>query len=331
MYTSVTHYALLYSLLPTITALLSMYRGKDRATTATGCGILLSWTGCTLAVSDGTDIQEIGFGFGDALVLLFTLMMSGYFVLSPNVVKQFGVWTSNTTMFGTSALLLLAGTAAGGMAPQETDLSVEVAVLLLFIGMATAGVFLLRSRALQSLTPATVGAYHNLIPICTIGLAHFILGETVTTYTLLGGTAVVGGTELIRRASFLPHPRARVRADLASSIPHILVPAGQVAPTDKGAQPPLPRLIPIRSSVRPDGAPGKLFHLSVVIESCRSPRFLSPIRPRLVHIVHPGCSSSGADIVISARTLDVSTLPFFAPGISRIGGGSGIIALSQAA
>ena len=108
---------------------------------------------------------------------------------------------------------------------QEDDLSVEVAGLLLFIGMATAGVFLLRSRALQSLTPATVGAYHNLIPICTIGLAHFILGEAVTTYTLLGGTAVVGGTELLRRASFFPHhtaesaPTWRLRYPISSFLP----------------------------------------------------------------------------------------------------------------
>ena len=36
---------------------------------------------------------------------------------------------------------------------------------MLFIEVGTASVFLLRSRSLQSLTPATVGAYHNFIPI----------------------------------------------------------------------------------------------------------------------------------------------------------------------
>ena len=50
--------------------------------------------------------QGMSFGFGDALVLIFTMMMSCHIVLSPNIVKRFGVWTSNTTMFGTTALVL---------------------------------------------------------------------------------------------------------------------------------------------------------------------------------------------------------------------------------
>ena len=59
--------------------------------------------------------------------------------------------------------------------------------------------FLLRCRSLQSLTPATVGAYHNLIPICTIAIAHLSLGEPVTAQTMTGALAVLLGTELVRR------------------------------------------------------------------------------------------------------------------------------------
>ena len=203
MYTSVTHYALIYSLLPTFTGLFSMCCGKDRVNIVTGCGILMSWAGCLLAVTEGIAGQGMSFGFGDALALIFTLMMSCHIVLSPNIVKRFGVWTANTTMFGTASVVLLAGeTAKGGVLAGE--LSVEVAGLLLFIGTATAGVFLLRSRALQSLTPAMVGAYHNLIPICTIGLAYLLLSESVTIYTLMGAPAVVAGTELVRRGAFVP-------------------------------------------------------------------------------------------------------------------------------
>ncbi len=202
-YTTVTHYALLYSLLPTFTTLISICCGKDRINTVTTCGILVSWTGCIVAVSNGSLGEGMSFGFGDALALLFTIMMSCHIVLSPNIVKRFGVWTANTTMFGTTAIVLLAGEVAKGTIP-DGDVSLEVVGLLIFIGAATAGVFLLRSRALQSLTPATVGAYHNLIPVCTIGLAYLLLSESITIYTLLGAPAVLAGTELVRRGAFAP-------------------------------------------------------------------------------------------------------------------------------
>ena len=207
LYTSVTHYALLYSLLPTITTLWSVCRGRDHLTLATGCGILLSWAGCLLAITDPTAAQGLGrdFGFGDALVLLFTVMMSSYIVLSPSVVKRFGVWTSNTTMFGTSSLVLMAGASTWGERSQAGEVSFEVVGLVLFIGLATGVVFLLRSRALQTLTPATVGTYHNLIPVCTIVFAHLFLGELLTGSTIVGGAVVLGGTELVRRASLTTH------------------------------------------------------------------------------------------------------------------------------
>ena len=199
VYTSVTHFAIIYSLLPTFTTLISIARGKDQANVATVAGLLLSWSGCLLAVMAGPSLPRMGWGVGDALILLFTLMMSCYLVLSPSTIKRVGVWTANTTMFGTASLVILSGEAARGTAPHIGP-SPLVVGLLLFIGMATAGVFLLRSRALQSLSPGVVGAYHNLIPICTIGLAYLWVNEPVNVSTVLGALAVVAGTELIRRA-----------------------------------------------------------------------------------------------------------------------------------
>ena len=198
-YTSVTHFAIIYSLLPTFTALISIGCKRDRANGSMISGLLLSWAGCLLAVTGSFSLAGSGLVFGDALILLFTLMMSCYLVLSPNLVKRLGVWTSNTIMFGTTSVLILAGETARGTA-LHTDMSGLVVGLLFFIGTATAAVFLLRSRALQSLTPAIVGAYHNLIPICTIGLAYLLLNESVTIFTILGAATVVAGTELVRRA-----------------------------------------------------------------------------------------------------------------------------------
>jgi drug/metabolite transporter (DMT)-like permease len=82
---------------------------------------------------------------------------------------------------------------------------------VLFIGLGTASVFLLRCRSLQSLTPATVGAYHNFIPICTIAIAHFSLDEPLTAQTVTGAFAVLLGTELVRRRPVWRMPSALIR------------------------------------------------------------------------------------------------------------------------
>ena len=74
------------------------------------------------------------------------------------------------------------------------------AILVAYVGVATAAVFLLRYVALQSLTPMTVGVYHNLVPVCTILLAYVYLGEVVGASTVLGGASIIAGAEWVRRA-----------------------------------------------------------------------------------------------------------------------------------
>jgi drug/metabolite transporter (DMT)-like permease len=199
LYTNVTHYALIYSLLPTFTAFFSWCLSKDRLTGSSFVGIAFSWSGCLLALIPNLETGTIEFDLGDPLVLLFTFMMAAHLVLSVSIVRHHGVLTANTVMFGITAILVSGCTFAWGERASPADWSWTVGGAVLFIGLGTASVFLLRCRSLQSLTPATVGAYHNFIPICTIGIAHLSLGEPLTAQTTIGALAVLLGTELVRR------------------------------------------------------------------------------------------------------------------------------------
>jgi drug/metabolite transporter (DMT)-like permease len=204
LYTNVTHYALIYSLLPTFTAFFSWCLSKDRLNGWTLLGIALSWTGCLVALAPNLTSGTIEIGSGDPLVLLFTFMMAAHLVLSLHIVRRHGVLTANTAMFGITAVLISGCTMAWGEPASQIDLSWSVCGAVLLIGLGTAGVFLLRCRSLQSLTPATVGAYHNLIPICTIVIAHLSLDEPVNAQTMTGALAVLLGTELVRRKPAWP-------------------------------------------------------------------------------------------------------------------------------
>jgi drug/metabolite transporter (DMT)-like permease len=199
LYTNVTHYALIYSLLPTFTAFFSWCLSKEQVSWSGLAGILLSWAGCLVALTANLEAGPPELGLGDLLVILFTLMMAAHIVLSMHIVRRHGVLTANTAMFGTSAVLVSGCSVALGAPAPTPDLSWNVLSAVLFIGLGTAGVFVLRCRSLQSLPPATVGAYHNLIPVCTIAIAHWSLGEPLTGPTVMGALAVLLGTELVRR------------------------------------------------------------------------------------------------------------------------------------
>ena len=202
MYTSVVHYALIYALLPSITAGLSVICGHDRLTVRICLGILFSLAGCLVALSVAGPDKGPSIQVGDLFVLIFTVMMSAHIVFSAGVVKRFGVMVSNTVMFGSSSLLLSFGSMPWSDSLHQ-DSSPLIMLSVLYVGCATAAVFLLRSRSLQSLSPATVGTYHNLIPVCTVLLAYACLNEPLGAGTIAGGLMVIAGAEVVRRPRWL--------------------------------------------------------------------------------------------------------------------------------
>lgn len=199
LHTTVTHYVLIYSLQPSFTALLSYLMGKERVDRVTLTGIAVSLLGCVISVSDGRLHPAQETRAGDALVLLFTVMGSAGIVLSAGAVRRYGPTTVTTVMFGSSslALLLIAGSWSS---PPHSQLTVTQEMMLGYVGIATAAVFLLRSLSLQSLPPTTVGAFHNLVPVFGMLWAYLFLGEALGPPTVIGGLTMLAGVELVRRA-----------------------------------------------------------------------------------------------------------------------------------
>ncbi len=200
LYTSVTHYILIYGLLPSLTALFSFLMGKEDVRALKVIGILGSFIGCVVSVSEGFQPTTEGFGVGDGLVLIFTIAMSAHIVLSAGMVRRIGVMTSNTVMFGTSALLLFIWSQAWESAPHE-PFSLTILSLMIYIGVATAAVFFLRCVSFQFLTPVTVGVFHNLVPIWAILFAYLFLGEPIEMHTMIGAAIILAGTECVRRGN----------------------------------------------------------------------------------------------------------------------------------
>ncbi len=198
--TSATHYILIYSMVSPLTALLSVLLGKSHSCPLKLAGIALSLAGCGIAMSDELGDFQADFGLGDLLILLFTVMIAAHLAWSANIVKRFGSMTANTVMFGSSALFLLFGASVWGQPPTD-DFSLTLVSAMFYIGVATASVFLLRYRALQTICPATVAVYQNLAPVCAILFTHTYLSETIQPGTVVGGAIILFGAEMVRRSS----------------------------------------------------------------------------------------------------------------------------------
>lgn len=203
-YTTVTHYVLIYSLLPGCTAILMAVLKHRRLTTLTIAGIALSFLGCIVAVTT-KGAQEIGSmgAVGDALVLLFTMMLALHLVASRQITKRVGTLTAHTVMFGSTSLVMI-GAAWSGIEPGHAALSLSTWIALSYIGLATAAVFLLRAHALKTLPPTTVASFHNLVPVCTLVIADLWLGEPLQGATLVGAAIILIGLEVLRRAHMKP-------------------------------------------------------------------------------------------------------------------------------
>lgn len=205
LYTSVTHYILIYSLMPAFTAIMSRVLQAEAMTSFKIVGIVVAFIGCVIAIWGDDHARDFGSGLGDGLILLFTFMMAAYLVLSSDIVKRVSPLQANTVMFGGSSLLLslvmvLFGSMGWGASASE-PISPIIVALVVYVGIATAAVFLFRYISQRSLSPTTVGVYHNLVPVFTIFIACVCFDEGLEGSTIVGGVCILAGAELTRRGS----------------------------------------------------------------------------------------------------------------------------------
>ncbi|MHC1762106.1 MAG: DMT family transporter [Negativicutes bacterium] len=201
-YTNATDAAILISLSPIFMCLISWFCLRDSLKISALAGVLISFCGCLLVITDGHfDKLAIDDRFeGNLLILLTAVSWAVYSSFGKNMLQKYSVRTlvKSTTLIGT--LLLLPFSLYEISPASRFSLSWIGWVNMLYLGgLASVYGYLAWYRGLCRLPAATVGSYLYFRPLLTGVIAAMLLHEQIGSYTVIGAILILFGTYLTTR------------------------------------------------------------------------------------------------------------------------------------
>jgi drug/metabolite transporter (DMT)-like permease len=198
--TSVTNMGLIVTLMPLFAMGFSVSLLGEKVSRGDLAGSILSIAGLVYLFSEGTPTRLLTHGVtpGDGLMLLAVLAYSAYGVLLKRWQLPFTRWVSLFVQVWCAVVVSLIYYLLHG-AP-EFSLSVFNLSLVLFAALpASILAPILWIAAVQHFGATRATATMNLVPIVTVAIAVFFLGEPLHAYHLWGGGAALLGVILAQR------------------------------------------------------------------------------------------------------------------------------------
>jgi len=209
--TSATSVAFLNSTLPLLVPLFAWLFGVERLKPAIIAGILVSFVGVAWIAFRGDPASLLALR-PDGAAGLILIAVANYAIYS--VLQRFAPATIDPLVFlaasmiaGLAVLLPFAAIEWLGGALPRFDASATGAVL--YVGLcASLLAYVIWARCVLVLGPTITGASFHLVAVFTALLAWTALGETLTSYHLVGGLLILTGFWLsIRHRRQAPHGR----------------------------------------------------------------------------------------------------------------------------
>lgn len=189
---------------PVFIAILGWIALKERLNGVQVIGMLLAMFGVLLIVSKG-NLSALFTGeegtFGDFLILISSVNWAVYTILSR---RELARHPAARMMFFVMLLgwlfvnLWIFGFGPGvGELPNLTSSGWTAILILGIFGSGLA--YIAFYDALQEIPASQIGVFFNVEPLVTTVLASFMINETITAITLIGGAIVILGIWLVNR------------------------------------------------------------------------------------------------------------------------------------
>jgi drug/metabolite transporter (DMT)-like permease len=187
---------------PALIALLGRAAGVETTTKRGVVGIALSIFGVALIVLARARVGSGPHGgslLGDLLVLIGSICWAVYTILLvPYTRRLSGFWVIALSMLGGSIVLVTVGASAIA-AVDWRAVSPAVWGSMFYGGLAGLVVaYILWYRGVKVLGPTRTAMFANLQPFIALVFAWVTLGETPTTWQMIGAVTIVGGVVLTR-------------------------------------------------------------------------------------------------------------------------------------
>ncbi|MGE0824744.1 MAG: DMT family transporter [Candidatus Binatia bacterium] len=194
--TTATNAALLNAATPVTIALLSVLFLKERLSSRSIAGIILSVLGVGMIVTRGSldVVANSQYNRGDLILLGTQTSWGVYTIYGRQIMNRISPLAATTYTYMTGALWLLFVSSLlewDQWQIGETTWASWMAIVYQTI-LGTFAHFWFY-EAVAAIGPSRAGIFLNLVPVMAIGLAATLLGETITAAHLIGGAIVISG------------------------------------------------------------------------------------------------------------------------------------------
>ncbi|MGH9789240.1 MAG: DMT family transporter [Candidatus Acidiferrales bacterium] len=199
-YTTVAHSSLIISLTPILVLLMATRMKLEAFTKLKVLGMLLSFSGVAVLVSEHGFGSASGTFGGDLLTFAGSICFALYTVYGKKVAGRYDTLSLNTYMYLFGGAAVFVFTAREVQSQNWLAISWEGWLGALYMAaFASVLGYLIFYYALTKISASRVIAFSYLQPVLATLLSVLLLGDRVTTHLLVGGALVLVGVALAER------------------------------------------------------------------------------------------------------------------------------------
>jgi drug/metabolite transporter (DMT)-like permease len=197
--TSVSHSSLVIALTPMLVLLIASMMGQEKVTAKKLLGMTIALAGvATLQFRGGAGAGNI---IGNGLVLLGAITFAAFTVAGKDAAMRHGSITVNTFAYVGGAIALAPVTLWHGVRYSFGNVSMLGWTSLIYMALFPSVIcYLIYYYVLSHIPASRVSAFAYLQPLFATMIALPILGESLSSGVLLGGSLVLAGVWLTERA-----------------------------------------------------------------------------------------------------------------------------------